>query len=467
MFCWRGHLTKIKLVTFNEFVTLTFFIDLCKKPTIGNAQIEEHNDKLSQTFSRLKEELDTANECTPKGKTNGNIRAISDYLTNTIWDEFEEVFLQSTGRFLESGVAGKDSLEPFDNELGSEVFADARAAILLVGREAEIHRPKTEREPSQGDGVLEFKETQQHAALKRVSPFIQEWSGGADIANKLEFTCSTMIDNRYIVVTSMGSQTPYGKAKLNIQEDGKYERLKYLVFLNGLAEDSIPGINRWQVGRLIQRINNIGTLRFAAIRDLKEIRAASQALVSLGRQLDDISSATPNEYSVASAHKQLGVIFQRLAQTSGSVPYGLAYRIAHSRQSVKELKKILEDLRVQRIPGWQPYNEFLRRRLFSVFDSIDAVGRRSEVIRDRANSFLNQIYATKLMEYQKAADILVYVGGTYYLGSVFYYIFSPIFKSMKVVSPLGGLVGPETDGLKAVCFIVAFGTIFVVKKYPR
>ena len=46
----------------------------------------------------------------------------------------------------------------------------------------------------------------------------------------------------------------------------------------------------------------------------------------------------------------------------------------------------MPDLRIERVEGWQPYDEFLRRRLYHTFQFTNEVGERIKSLRNRINT---------------------------------------------------------------------------------
>lgn len=490
MFRWNGHLTKIRIVFHSEYLTVTAFIDLSKKDETETSATPPINNEAATHFADLELALNCLAEKRDIPGSQQKLCDVVEFTSKRIWQDFEDEFFKDCGPLLNNSAAKPHSDHAFGLNLGSEVFADARGIILLAGEEGLVYRakkpPGSELKP--GDQVSEFEVSesvdQRLTAIDRLKPFVVEWSGGNDIARMLEYTVSSMMNNRAVVITSMGTQNPYGKvqtaeqcrlekwpdypncisnnqhdkgapkedAASSLESKPPHERMSYIVLLNGLNGKNAP-INRWQVGRLIHKINLVGTLRFFAIRNLSDIRRAGFRLMIASRYLDQISTHRRfDDPSVAKTTRaDLNAVFQTLAGVNSSVPYGLSYRISRSRAAVSTIKVLLDDLRVKRIPGWQPYDEFLRRRLFTVFDTIDSVGARIDQVRKNANNVLNQLHMAKLLEYQGAADILVYVGGTYYLSALI----------MKAFSIKG-----DADWAVTLPIVFgAFGAISAIKKY--
>jgi hypothetical protein len=75
------------------------------------------------------------------------------------------------------------------------------------------------------------------------------------------------------------------------------------------------------------------------------------------------------------AHKAFNIVAGEFLEETGT---GLSYRIERSRYYVKLFDDNVKLLRVRRVEGDQPYDQFIRRRLGSQFDFIDRLGIRYE-----------------------------------------------------------------------------------------
>src|SRR5207237_9236604 len=75
------------------------------------------------------------------------------------------------------------------------------------------------------------------------------------------------------------------------------------------------------------------------------------------------------------AHEKLNQITRGFLDATGT---GLSYRIERSRYYVTQFDNNVKLLRIKRLEGDQPYDQFIRRRLGSEFDLIDRLGSRYE-----------------------------------------------------------------------------------------
>jgi len=269
---------------------------------------------------------------------------------------------------------------------------------------------------------------------------------------KTEYTISRFLGNRYLYATALGPQVP-----------NQQRPLCYLVI-------AASG-HRWQTGRLLDRINHLGSVRLAALWDLRAIDEASEDLRAAGKLFHDISTKladlpTREEHrdNLAIVREEFGTANNLLARAaalaskqpagageyhvsnedlsrSPAVQEGLDYRIERSRYYSKQFRDGVEVLRIRRIEGFQPYDQFVLQRLASAYEFIDMVGLRHQRLRELATSVNQQILAERqhmvqlsIREIQGAAELFFFLFlFPYYLGSVLkaskLYLFVPWLTS--------------------------------------
>jgi len=199
---------------------------------------------------------------------------------------------------------------------------------------------------------------------------------------KYEFTASRMLGGRALYVTALGAQpSPYLK-------DGKRFPLLYFMYVDAKST--------WQIGRLVDRIHHLGTVRVAAIMGLDTLHAAGVTLREIEGEIDKASTVVPAK--APETTEALFASITRIQNLISSVDMefdsGLEYRIERSRYYVKQFRDGIAPLRIRRLEGFQPYNVFVERRLASVFYFIDMLGvRRDQVLKDQ--SILYQSYFAK------------------------------------------------------------------------
>jgi Protein of unknown function (DUF3422) len=437
---WRGALVKLRLTMHNEYVNITHSIDLSKPPPTDR---HLSGNPISKYFEDLHAALDASNRA--------DLKSATEKLYETIWVDFDEAFVPADCTFLkpktsESPETNYTTSSAFGLNIGSEVLGDFRAVVTAVGSEGPPMRA-----PSSYVGIemntFDFSKEHEYV-LNRYRPFVEESLGGTSEATDLSYTVCTMLDGRAIYASSLGSEPPYRP-----RADG--ETIKYLLAINDRDQQ-----NRWQIGRLVHRINSLDTLRIAALRDLAAIRETNPTVMQLGAELDDLYERQLGKHE--NVLNDLNGVFKRLAATGRAIPYGITHRINRSRYAVSTFQRMLQDLRIGRVAGFQPYDEFVRRRLASVFESVDRVGMRLDSLRGRANTLLNIIDTGKLVEFQGAAEVLIFFGGTYYLIGIFEHAhIDKLFDDS--FGPAGGLV----EGVIAFCIIYIMYRILKAKHRNR
>jgi hypothetical protein len=172
--------------------------------------------------------------------------------------------------------------------------------------------------------------------------------------------------------------------------------LEFIVFANQRSTAyanlrptaSITIVNKWQLGRLVGQLLLLGTLRLCALKDVKLLHEAGRKLAALDETTQLARDAIASVGNPPDGPKQkvaldlIGRAHQHLNGITGvffgETRSGLLYRIERSRYYVKQFNDTVVLLRIKRLEGDQPYNQFIERRLGPEFDFIDRLGVRYE-----------------------------------------------------------------------------------------
>lgn len=226
--------------------------------------------------------------------------------------------------------------------------------------------------------------------------------------------------------------------------------IRYLLVCAATSDD--------QVGRLVRRLHVLGELRHSALLDYdlgpgaRDLKQASRALRLIGRLMDRTISA--GELGV----DRLLAVNKHLTELNEFADGGLVYRIEQSRYYAEAFRSRIQDLRIGRIEGFQPYDAFARRRIFQLFSKIDQIGRRYDALGRRVDrwTFLSdansssrfydkiqqttseiQLVAQQIKNLQKTADEFLHnaekfatVFLVYYVG----YVLKEFVTDLKIVS---------------------------------
>ena len=174
--------------------------------------------------------------------------------------------------------------------------------------------------------------------------------------------------------------------------------LRYFLLYNGLS--------KYQLGRLVRRTHVMGELRVAAVLDAVLLDQASSRIRSLGNNIDTLLK---NPGGVATiSNDEFNSVLRELNRINSLVPGGLMYRINRSRYYANAFRERMPDMRVKRLEGWQPYDEFFQRNLYQVFNEIHQIGIRYEALSERVSRLIIARKADRLRRSQENIQMLVH-----------------------------------------------------------
>jgi hypothetical protein len=259
------------------------------------------------------------------------------------------------------------------------IFADFRAIILS---EKAVELPPTMNFFFQGSEFPSWGVD----ARKKLFPLVNAHK----IRRLREYECSVcyMLDGRAMYMSALAPQLPDSS-------DDERIPLECIVY----AHQHVPinakraSVNKWELGRLVNQLHRLGTLRLAALKDVKLLRDARRPLGQLELIMENArESAARDEKNVMTliqeAHKMLNTIYSDFVKKACCE---LSYRIDKSRFYIGQLRPNVKFLRITRLEGYQPYDQFVERRLGGEFDFIDGLGRRYERAANNI-SMLDQNY---------------------------------------------------------------------------
>jgi hypothetical protein len=232
-------------------------------------------------------------------------------------------------------------------------------------------------------------------AKKKLLPLVQH----RNRADRTRHECAVnyMLDGRALYMSTLGPP------QLNHAATPADDRIpvEFIIYAHQRFNE-MTVVNKWQLGRLVNQILLLGTLRLCALKDVKLLHEAGQHLGRLEESTqkardaiasteagtlaaDTVPGAGPKQSVsslsaetmkwIAEAHKKLNDITGTFLKATGT---GLLYRIERSRYYVQQFEANVKLLRVSRLEGDQPYDQFIRRRLGSEFDFINRLGIRYE-----------------------------------------------------------------------------------------
>jgi hypothetical protein len=440
-FDWKRLDVTIRFEIHTEYFSMSIFVELDKDPkktlAAGSySDLDDLNHHIGvaleffderRTLEKRKKRRDKATR-KRDGEKAGDI---NDYFFHTFWETFSEK------------VLGAASAEATEARFFQRIFGDFRGLILSeqavefddYGKQAvefdvygkEVERPR--------------KFTWGEDAKASFLPLIQH----RERESRYECTVNYLLDGRAFYMSTLGPQTPSVPQEQRIPvEFILYASQRFPKRPLGPVDPAAPDdsktiVNQWQLGRLVSQLLLLGTLRLCALKDVKLLREASQALSTLDERTEKAreaiagkeeaerkkreenrrkrlaiagknagngaseseaagasgaaesgteaaagtnSSDNDNDADVmdriAQAHKELNGINGIFLKKTGK---GLLYRVERSRYYVQQFDDNVKLLRIRRVEGDQPYDQLIKRRLGSEFDFINRLGIRYERAR--------------------------------------------------------------------------------------
>jgi hypothetical protein len=193
--------------------------------------------------------------------------------------------------------------------------------------------------------------------------------------------------------------------------------MRYLIVYNGLS--------KYELGRLMRRLQSLGLARIGAVLDLARIDAASTEIRAVGNFVDEwLERARRTTYKPTG--DPLREVLRRMNQLSSSdIPGGLVYRINRSRYYAKNFRDEVEELKVKPLAPWQTYSEFFERNLYHAFDFIDQTGTRYEALAARVQRLTaasvqqeTRELSKSILDIQRLGEIIGWTAFAYYGGKI-------------------------------------------------
>lgn len=392
------------------------------------------------------------------------LKAAADYLYEDIWQHFCETFGFDTRR-----IAGETDV----------IFANFRGLVMSTSGTEETDSHKTVKAPEPADlkdlaetshpGSIKFPrfsgggegyasdDVEPNAVVKAYMPFMRRFRSDADWR---DWIACGIFDWRAIYITAVGAKSEF--AAFDEHDYDPVTKLPSAIPAGHIPQRGVPTTdmndrpapfrfllltkfepNRKQIGRMVERVNTLGTRRLFALKDWSVIQNASVWVNHYGRKLDAIFAKWMRETGklrsdtsekIATIRKQrdeaeeawkisgrhdassLAKINQaaeeacrtidgerdtRLAEINRAAEEaliditlgldelgapavgGLPYRIARSRYYAETFRAAQEYLRVGNIETWWSYQQFAQRGIEPVLKFIESVGERLDKLRTR------------------------------------------------------------------------------------
>jgi hypothetical protein len=366
-FVWKMLDVTIRFEVHTENFSISTFVELDR----DRGKAEKKRDSFS-SIPELNESIDTIvrylndSDARPEAQSGGEEQEvrINRYCFHEFWSMYQNEVLPKHG-FADSA----------DDQIFRQIFADFRGFVA------------SEQAVRFDDRGL-FEDGKPPAwgweAKKKLLPLIQHRNRAEH--SRYECAVNYMLDGRALYLSTLGPQLP------SIPEDERIP-VEFIVYAH-TQFDKTTIVNKWQLGRLVSQILLLGTLRLCALKDVKFLYKAGEGLSSLeentqaarvaialtesgpigGGQAANVQNRNAVKL-IADAHKKLNKITGDFLDETGNGPL---FRIERSRFYVQQFDENVKLLRIKRLEGDQPYDQFIRRRLGSEFDFINRLGVRYE-----------------------------------------------------------------------------------------
>ncbi|MEA3043153.1 MAG: hypothetical protein QOH47_991 [Sphingomonadales bacterium] len=237
-------------------------------------------------------------------------------------------------------------------------------------------------------------------------PLMTAKMGEIDFLN-YEFTASMMSEGRALYLSALGAQP--------VKRETSEERIPLCY---GLYTHQLGG---WAIGRLIEQINQQGTLRLASLIDLPALQSASAPLREAedevrtsftsrikvdgeeearqqegqqkGRRREDKEKDPYSERRIGELKACLDRTQDLLGKADSKVTGGVAHRIERSRYYIRRFREGLPALQIKQFGDMQPYNVFVERRLGPTFGYIDMLWSRYDRVRRDMRALYQRLLA--------------------------------------------------------------------------
>jgi uncharacterized membrane-anchored protein len=193
--------------------------------------------------------------------------------------------------------------------------------------------------------------------------------------------------------------------------------------------------NTHQVGRIVERFNSLGTMRFFALKSYPLVRDASNHIRICGERLDeivglwtrkreaiedkyrekegeftddrgrtiiDLSQDDKDDKNTELSKLANGIenhlldIHADLDSVSKRVPGGLLFRVTRSVFYADNIRMIVKLLKIENIETWVTYEQFLERSVLPTYDFIGRTGKRLEALRERLQVITQSIQTSSV-----------------------------------------------------------------------
>ncbi|MEZ5995135.1 MAG: DUF3422 family protein [Hyphomonadaceae bacterium] len=459
---------KVRAELHTEYFTLSFTAELDSEDGAAVApddevhRIKEYFEVLSRVAARrcvdqhhLRSRQDESARAQTDVKT---VMPACTHLMEKFWCDIEETFIKPALTPTINGpreAPGPRGPQPSLRDRLGKYFTDCRGLVLAVEKGPEEGKLSAWRlatpfkAPQRGSaidyvGKAKFEDDEAIDIFGALEPIIDAGRQACasakmrrDARNRpdkriFEYTVSKVQRERALYVSALGPQP--------LWED-YHEPLCYFVITRHR--------HRWQIGRFLDRMNMLGTLRVASLMEYPALNKAGFKLRQIVQRLQTID---PNDRT---DFERLNEQFREAQREVGGG--GLRNRTERALFYVRNFRAEYKAINFQRVEGFQPYPSFVERRLGQTWDFIAVLNHRAQEIGKRLDALSNEARAAeeyaqgeRLEGLQRFAERAASVPIAYYGGHVLEHLLHPwtgyaIWWVLKHVTPIGFMMQPEPE----------------------
>ncbi|MCI4664853.1 MAG: DUF3422 family protein [Neomegalonema sp.] len=447
-FVWNGIFGITSVETHTEYVKFLFVLSVApsldprndhyKEGAFGNDYTQQHGD-IGQLLNpshirdtpekrKLSDALNIIGRSDSENAST-DVRAQANYAFEEIWTEFAKKLREIALK--EDYAGGRDARrrlhDPDESLFPGEVLGSLQMVIASAAPDWRDWNPSDPvkfgwREPGEAaddigktisldpqqakDDVVTPAVEAYHVLHARRATIDQLFRQSAD----REFVANRVMSGRHIFLSSLGSTiaTEMNRLKRKSDADPKSKS-------RGAGDNYVPPSrillllrSRPQphvLGRLVERLHTLQTLRIMALTDYSKLTRIGSRLRSLGLRFDQKTSASPAE-NISDSNNVLIKIFEELQMLGKKVRGGLNYRVNRSNLYAKTFERRIAEMKcsdreVGEISGWQPYDEFIRRRLTHSFNYLADLSARRDRLFQRVSLLIERLQWHELNKVQR------------------------------------------------------------------
>ncbi|MDX1291451.1 MAG: DUF3422 family protein [Hyphomonas sp.] len=197
-------------------------------------------------------------------------------------------------------------------------------------------------------------------------------------------------------------------------------------------------VNRWQVGRIIYRVNQAGQYRIMSLKDFAEFNDIGKKLKNLLQKMEGIRGISGSQEQMEERLSNLSKMRVEIDEIGIGGLQEVKYMIKRSQDLSTRFSQIISTLELSRIPGWQPYSDFVTRRVTPVYNQIETVRERLATVESAYHNILEELdnelqrhneealvsIQQELLGSQSFQHKIESIALAYYGGTIIFYIIS-------------------------------------------